>query len=145
MEGKHPGYYEAILQLRECGKEVISFVKEEVEKGGIHAAKVMDVKNGFDFYLADKNFAKGLGKKLREKFGGELKITASLWGRKEGKNIYRLTVLFRCLGIRKGDIVKLGEEDYEVKLMGKHILLRNTRTGKKVQMEYKRVGKLRRK
>jgi len=130
------------LQLRDCGEEVVSFVEEEIAREGIHVAKTAELKGGLDFYLADNDFAKKLGKKLREKFGGETKVTASLWGRKEGKEVYRVTVLFRGLRFKKGDIVVYEGEDYEVKLMGKDIMLKNLKTGEKVHVKYKEMERI---
>lgn len=142
---KHSGYYEAIMQLRDCGDEVVNFVEEEIAKGGIYVAKVVEVKGGLDFYLADNDFAKKLGKRLQEKFGGNTKVTASLWGRKDGKEVFRVTVLFRGLQFRKGDVVIYDGEDHEVKLMGKDIMLKNVKTGEKVHVKYKEMERIRKK
>lgn len=142
---KRPEYYEAILQLRNCDEEVIVFVEGGISEEGIYTAKVRKVKGGLDYYLADSKFTKALGKKLQEKFGGDYKVTASLWGRKEGKEVYRLTVLFRRVGFKKGDIVEYKGEDYVVKLIGKDIMLRNIKTKKKVHVKYKEMKKIRKK
>lgn len=142
---KHPGYYEAILQLRDCRGEVIRFVKGELARERIHIAKIVGIKGGQDFYLADNDFTKKLGKRLREKFGGDTKVTASLWGRKEGKEAYRVTVLFRGLHFKKGDIVVYEGEEYEIKLMGKDIMLKQVKTGEKTHVKYKEMDKIKKK
>ena len=143
--GKHPGYFEAILQLRDCKEEVINFVEEEIGMERIYVAKTIKVRGGIDYYLGDNNFTKKLGKKLREKFGGNLKVTASLWGRKEGKEVYRVTVLFREMEFKKGDVVIFKGEEYEIKLMGKDIMLKNVKAGKKVHVRYKEMDRMRKK
>lgn len=145
ISGKHPGYYEAILQLRDCGEEAGDFVREEVAREGIYVAKEEKVKGGFDIYLGDKNFTRNLGRKLQERFGGEQKVTASLWGRKEGKEVYRLTVLFRGFGFRKGDKVDYRGEEYEVKAMGKEILLQKLETGEKRRVKYREKERIKKK
>ena len=142
---KHSGYYEAVLQLRDCGEEAVAFVEEEVVRERIHVAKTIETKSGLDIYLADNDFAKKLGKKLQAKFGGDTKFTASLWGRKEGKEVFRVTVLFRGLRFKKGDIVIYEGEEHEVKLMGNDILLKNVKTGKKSHVRYKGMEKIRKK
>lgn len=139
---KHPGYFEAVLQLRDCKEEVISFVRREIKQERVGVARVVKVKGGVDYFLAEKDFAKKTGRKLREKFGGDLKTTASLWGRKEGREVFRLTVLFRGIGFKKGDTVVYAGEDYEVKSMGKDILLQNVKTGKKVHLKYKEMERI---
>ncbi len=145
ISGKRPEYYEAVLQLRDCGGEVVRFAEEEIREEGIYVAKTKKVPGGIDYYLADKNFAKSLGKKLRGRFGGDYKITSSLWGRKEGKEVYRLTVLFRGIGFKKGERVVYEGEEYEVKLMGKDIMLQKVKTGEKVHVRYKELEKIKRK
>jgi nonsense-mediated mRNA decay protein 3 len=142
---KHPGYYEAVLQLRDCNEEVVSFVEGEIIREGIHVAKTEELKKGLDLYLADNNFTKGLGKRLQEKFGGDLKVTASLWGRKDGKEVYRVTVMFRSVGFKKGDIVVYEGEEYKVKIMGKDIMLQKVKTGEKVHVRYKEIERIRKK
>ena len=143
-EGKRPEYYEAILQLRECGKEVEHFVQDEIGREGAHIAKVKPVRGGLDYYLADKNFTKSLGKKLVERFGGEYKVTASLWGQKDGKEIYRITVLFRCFRFRKGDLVEYEGKKYLIKMMGeKEIMLQQEQTGEKKRVRYKEMKRIR--
>ncbi len=142
ISGRHQDYFEAVLQLRDCKKEIVKFVEEEIIREKVGVAKIVEVKGGMDYFLADKNFAKQVGKKLQEKFGGETKTTASLWGRKDGREVFRLTVLFRSVGFKRGDAVIYGGEDYEVKSMGKDILLQNMKTGKKAHVRYKEMEKI---
>ncbi|MBI2102228.1 hypothetical protein HYT55_00170 [Candidatus Woesearchaeota archaeon] len=46
LEGKHPGYYEAILQLRNISQDVIDFVEEEIPKMNLSISKVVELKWG---------------------------------------------------------------------------------------------------
>ncbi|MBR9683628.1 hypothetical protein GOV03_03750 [Candidatus Woesearchaeota archaeon] len=145
LTGKHPGYFEAILQLRDCTEEVREFAEGEIIRDEIRVSKVIELKNGVDFYLSDNNFARKLGKKLREKFGGEIQTTASLWGMRKGREVYRVTVLFRGLHFKKGDMVIYEGEEYKVKLMSKDIFLQNVKTGKKVHVRYKKMDQVKKK
>lgn len=138
-EGKHPEYFEAILQLRDVSKEVISFTEKEIIRNKIPLAKKKKVKNGWDYYLADNNYTKSLGKKLQERFGGKHLVTSSLFGKKKGKDIYRITVLFKGIPFKKGEKVEYHGEEYNVKILGKDILLQNSKTGKKAHVKYKDV------
>jgi len=143
LKGKRPEYFEAILQLRDCTEEVRGFVISKIAKNNIGVAKDLKVKGGWDLYLSDNNFTRALGKKLQDKFGGKVQMSASLWGKKEGKEVYRVTVLFRLAGFIKGDIVEYGGEEYKVKMMlEKDILLQHTKTGEKVHVKYKEMGKI---
>ena len=132
-------YFEAILQLREPLPEIIVVVEEEIARAKIPIAKQEEVRNGYDYYVADSNFTKALGKKLQQQFGGELMITASLHTKKDGKDLYRITVLFRPTPFRKGDRVQYKGEVYTVTQMSKEILLQEISTGKKVRVKFKEM------
>lgn len=137
LEGKHPGYYEAILQLRNVSSDVVEFVEGEIPRMGLAVSKVVELKTGVDYYLSDNNLTKMLGKRLQEKFGGELLITATLHTKKKDKDMYRLTILFRQAPFQKGDIVSRDDEEYNVLTMAKEIILQHVRTGKKIHVRYK--------
>ena len=137
LEGKHPGYYEAILQLRNILQDVIDFVEEEIPKMNLSISKVVELKTGVDYFLSDNNLTKMLGKKLQEKFGGEVLITATLHTKKKDKDMYRLTILFRQAPFQKGDTVLRDGEEYAVLTMAKEIILQHVKTGKKVHVRYK--------
>ncbi len=136
LQGKHPQYYEAILQLRNTQQDVMDFVEVEIARAGIPVTKVVELKQGLDYYLADNNFTKALGKKLQQQFGGELLSSASLHTRKNNKDLYRVTILFRSIPFRKGDVVEYQGEPYVITGMGKDILLKNTKTGIKAHLKY---------
>ena len=138
IEGKHIEYYEAILQLREITAEVLEFVKKEIKKAQVHVAKIKEVTNGYDFYLADNSFTRQLGRKLQGKFYGEVLLTTSLVGRKKDKDMHRFTVLFRGISYSKGDVVEYQGEKYVVRGLGQEILLQQTTTGRKVNVKWKK-------
>ena len=95
LEGKHPNYFEAVLQLRECSEPVYQFVKTEIDKVGLKIAQVKKVMKGHDYYTADNSLTRALGKRLQREFGGHLLVTATLHTQKKGKELYRVTVPFR--------------------------------------------------
>jgi NMD protein affecting ribosome stability and mRNA decay len=142
IEGKHPEYYEGVLQLREIKQEVIDFAKKEIKKSGVHVAKTLKTKNGTDIFLSDNDFTRSLGKRLQQKFGGQLLVTASLFGRKSGKEIHRLTVLFRQAHFKKGNKVDFNGDEYLVKMINKDILLQNSLNGKKVHIKFNEIKKI---
>ncbi|MBS3107691.1 hypothetical protein J4468_02140 [Candidatus Woesearchaeota archaeon] len=95
---KHAKYYEAIIQLRPEKQEVLDFILSEVERrDDVFISKIEKLKTGIDIYISSQNFARSLGKKLKNKFKGDVKITRTIFGmqRDTGKIIYRGTVLFR--------------------------------------------------
>lgn len=94
----HANYYEAIIQLRPYTDEVVRFIRDQINKReGVFITKEQTLKTGIDFYVTSQRFATALGKKLKDNFKGELKITRSLHtqDRQTSKKVYRVTILFR--------------------------------------------------
>ncbi len=142
IEGKHPNYYESTLQLRLVNQEIVDYVERELHQSKIPVAKVEEVTNGLDYYIADNQYTLGLGKRLQQRFGGELNVTSSLFSRKDGKEIYRTTVLFRKTPFTKGDIVVYGGDEYLVKAMAKEITLIGVKNKKKLRLKYKGLQRI---
>jgi len=144
-EEKHALYYEAILQLRDVSQEVVDYVEDEIERVKLKVAKTVPLKNGIDYYLSNNSLTRALGKRLRIRFGGDIKETASLWGVKKDREVYRVTVLFRGVPFRKNDIVIYEGEEYKVKILGKDIMLQNVKHGKKVHLRYDDMNRIKKK
>ena len=91
-------YYEAIIQIRHKNQEVLNFVKTETKKRkDLLIIRESEFKYGLDLYLTSQRFARALGKKLKKRFDGELKLTRTLhtFDRKTSKKVYRVTISFR--------------------------------------------------
>ena len=145
LEGMHGLYFEATLQLRDVSQEVIDFAEEEIHRLKLHVAKVVNLKNGRDYFLSDNTLARRIGKNLQEKFGGKTEETASLWGVKKDREVYRVTVLFRGVNFKKNDLVIYQGEEYQVKILGKDIMLKHIKTGKKEHVRYKNMREIKKK
>jgi nonsense-mediated mRNA decay protein 3 len=50
---------------------------------------------GWDFYLTDTLAARSLARLVKQRLGAELKESATLWGRKDGHDVYRVTICLR--------------------------------------------------
>ena len=137
MQGKRPEYFEATLQLREITNEVEEYVRTELKKSGVHIAKEKPLPNGFDFYLSDSDFTQNLGRRLQDKFGGEYVVSPKLFSHKDGRSIYRLTILFRGLPCKKGDKIMYRGEEYIVLVVSKELTLQHTQTNKKLHLKQK--------
>jgi len=140
MQGKHPNYYEALLQLRDVSPEIIEFAENEIDRVKLLVSKQKELKNGMDYYCSDSSLTRALGKRLQDKFGGELKVTATLHTKKDNKELYRTTVLFREAQFKKGDEVKYLGETYLVRSMDGKIFLQNLKTGEKIHLKYKEMS-----
>ena len=138
LEGKHSRYFEGILQIRNINEAVVAFVEKDLGEGHIAVSDVRKVKNGKDYFISDNDYTRAIGKRLQQKFGGQLIYSSSLHTQVKGKDAYRLTALFRLPGFSKGDTVNYGGDIFRVKAMGKDIVLigigKNT---KKLHLKYR--------
>ncbi|MBW2984519.1 hypothetical protein KY361_05360 [Candidatus Woesearchaeota archaeon] len=135
-------YYEGILQLRNPNGLVMDFINKQMEnKEGVFISKRVKVINGVDLYFSSQRFLQNLGRKLQKTFGGELKISTKLHTvhRLTSKRIYRVNVLFRLPTVKKGDIVRIRGEDFEIIGMGRKVIGRSKETGKKARLEYEEL------
>ena len=120
-------YYEAILQVRGPGKslperteaEVDKFVKDRVSSmrkssREVFLSKVDRVKGGLDFYFSTTPAARSIAREIESSMCAEYKESSSLWGRRDGKEIYRMTFMVRFQGFARGDVIERGSEMYYV-------------------------------
>ena len=145
QEDRHALYFEAILQLRDVEEEVVNFVEDEIERVKLKVAKTVPFKNGIDYYLSNNSLTRALGKRLKDKFGGDIKVTSSLWGVKKDREVYRVTVLFRGVPFKKNDLVIYEGDEYKVKILAKDIFLQEIKTGKKVHLKYDQMNQIKKK
>ena len=86
------GYFESIIQLRaenrDIEKEEIDRAKElideAIEKSNHSFAfisKVVERKEGVDYYIGDRNLAKKVARRIEEELGGKLTESKKLSGR----------------------------------------------------------------
>jgi nonsense-mediated mRNA decay protein 3 len=54
-----------------------------------------ELPEGWDFYVTDTLAARALARLLKSRLGAEFKESATLWGRKKGKDVYRVTLCLR--------------------------------------------------
>jgi len=106
---KYSGYYEAIIQLRGPENSIIDALKEirsEFENNiKEFVLKEEKVKGGIDVYVSSYKLARKIIRRLHEEYGGEIKETTSLHTRKEGKDVYRFTYLYRVPEFYRGSIL----------------------------------------
>ncbi len=134
MKLSRPDYYQGILQLRDVNEEILGFVQNQIKKrSDVAITKTIKYANGVDLYMTSQKFIRILGKKLKDSFGGELKISAKLHTRnKQGKDLYRVNVLFKLSKYKKGDIALVRGDEVRLINIGKKIFARNLKTGKRV-------------
>ncbi|MEK6948698.1 MAG: NMD3-related protein, partial [Nanoarchaeota archaeon] len=102
-------YYQGILQLRDVNEQILNFVLAQIKnRADVAITRTVRFSNGIDLYITSQKFIRILGKKLKDSFGGELKISSKLHTKnRQGKDLYRVNVLFRLLKYKRGDTVSV--------------------------------------
>lgn len=136
MKLARSNYFQGILQLRDVNDEILSFVHNQIKKrSDVAVTRTVKFPNGVDLYITSQKFIRILGKKLKESFGGELKTSSKLHTKnRQGKDLYRVNVLFRPSKYKKGDVVSVRGESVKLISIGRKIFARNMKTGKKMKI-----------
>jgi len=93
---KNSSYYEAIIQVRPKDEKLLNFIKKDIGTSKkSHITKFEESKHGYDLYVTDKSYIKNILPKVSSKFNIESKFSRTLFGKKEGKLVYRVTLLLR--------------------------------------------------
>ncbi len=136
----HSEYFEGILQLRAPNKEILDFVLDSAEdQKQIMITKQKKVKNGIDLYFTSNKFLQSIGKRLKKKFCGELKTSTKLFSRNKqtSKDIFRLTVLFRHIPYKVGEIIEYNGDKIKILSLGARVHAKDISTGRKIILNYK--------
>lgn len=146
---QHGGYWEAKVQFRGSKRilskddleraydivESIVGAREEKDKDAF-ITKIENIHDGLDFYLGSKSLGKTISKRLASEFGGELKESYKLIGKKDGKEIFRTTYSVRAQDFRVGDFIQQKNKVLEVqKISSNKILLRALDTGENISVK----------
>ncbi|MBW2997444.1 hypothetical protein KY349_03855 [Candidatus Woesearchaeota archaeon] len=133
-------YFEGTLQIREATPELLDFVRRDIAKhakDGVHVTKESGKGKNLDLRLTSAKYLRVIGKKLKQKFNGELTETSKLFSRNKqtSKEIHRTTVLFKMRNYKIGDVVKSRGRKVKIKTIGKRVSGVDIETGKKVFVE----------
>ncbi len=127
-------YFEGILQIRDGNQELITWVHNRIKTDGkARIAKEKKVTNGIDLYLNDQHYLQNLGRKIKEKFTGILKISMRqhTTDKMTSKLVYRVTVLFKMLPFKKGDILTVHGEPVELLRVANKAQVKDVKSGAK--------------
>ena len=138
------GYYEGILQMRGCTDEAVRFARDSINSAeGVQITKEMNVRGGVDFFITSNKFLKKLGKMLKSRFTGIIKMTSKLHteDKQSGKKVYRGTILFRMPSFSVGDVGMLNGDEVKILSIGDKVMLQDTKSGKKFRKNFDEVNK----
>ncbi len=135
-------YFQGIIQLRNPNEAIIDFLRRELAANRhkhIFVGQEKKVKNGIDLYVSSNKFAINVGRKMYNAFGGVLKINEKIHtlDRQSGKDLYRVSVLFRPLDCVKGDVIVVGKKIIRVTDIGRKLTGVNLLSGKHEVISYK--------
>ena len=144
-EPRRREYFEGDVQLRNVEQEVIDFSIKWLEHKKVDIPKMLWHKNGADIYVSDRRAAKKLGLELQEKFGGMIKLTATLFtfDNQSAKDVYRVTMLFKQFPYSKGDSITFKGKTYIVRAAKKDVFVENDQTKEMKHIRYADLEKSR--
>lgn len=119
------GYFEAVIQVRgkiDSEREVDEIVKRHVNEKKSFISKKEKVRGGIDYYIGNKKAARKAAQEIKDSLKGELTVSSSLVGMKDGKRIYRDTYSIRVPEYT-GKFVKLNDKLYRIASYGKKVEL----------------------
>jgi NMD protein affecting ribosome stability and mRNA decay len=132
---QHTGdYFEGILQVRGEDEKLLEWIHNRIiSDGKARIAKEKKVRNGVDLYVSDQHYLQNLGRKIKERFPGILKVSKRLHtvDKMTSKNLYRVTVLFKVLPFKRGDIITIHGEQVEILNIGHKAQIKNVKSGAK--------------
>lgn len=140
-------YYEAIIQLRGLDnltekqlEDLLQKVRDDtgsasIKDPNVFISKEEKVRGGYDFYMGENSFARQMAQRLHDRFGGEMKWSSSLFGRKLGRDIYRHTYLVRLPGFLVGDYLVNDKGAFLVTKVYKRVQVRNLRTQRDINID----------
>ena len=118
------GYYEAVVQIRAEGRfpdeneqqQMVELVDEVVERQYQRGDRfsfitsAQELPEGTDIYLGSNSCARQACRLAVERFGCKYSESPTLSGKKDGKDIYRITYSLRLPRLVPGDIIRVGED-----------------------------------
>ena len=123
---KAGNYFEATVQLRSAGRRLedselqqmrasLDSLRAEMQPDPMFfVTKEGPVQGGYDIVLGSKGLARTWGRKLIQRWGGQVKETNSVVGRKDGVDLTRLTLLYRRPAFDVGDVVRWRDDLWRI-------------------------------
>lgn len=140
-------YFEAIIQFRGLDgftdkqlDDLLQNVRDaaysaSAKDPNVFISKEEKVRGGYDFYMGENSFARQISQRLHDKYGGEMKWTSSLFGRKLGKDLYRHTYLVRLPGFLVGDYLVSEKGAFLVTKIYRRVQVRDLNTHRELNID----------
>ncbi|WP_292485451.1 60S ribosomal export protein NMD3 [Methanohalobium sp.] len=129
------GYFEGIVQIRgtnrvpdkneveNCIRIANDVIDRMYKKGERFAfiSKSVESKHGIDLYIGSSNTSRQICKQIESELGGKFSESPTLFGQKDGKEIYRVTFSMRLPEFKAGDIIEYKDRVIEIKNSGNRV------------------------
>ncbi len=147
-------YYEGVVQVRATERPLAPEEMRRVldEAGGFDVARAEAEAGGLDLFIESERETERLARHLAGVLGGTTSASPKVAGRRDGREIYRVSRVVRLRPFRAGDVVRLAARGDEALLRvegwkGKNLLGTDLATGRRRSVEAAgavRVGEVQR-
>lgn len=139
-------YFESTIQLRGEGRvryevieRVLSYARklcDEYERSekSFFVSSIKQTRGGVDIELSSNTIGAAVAKKVAQRFGADVVPTRKLFGRRNGKEVYRTTFLVRVAMFNPGDYVEHRGEYFRVSKSSETIVLNPLRGGMQLRI-----------
>jgi 60S ribosomal export protein NMD3 len=139
-------YYEATIQIRGSGDKPTKEIQNECTQIALSLAdacyregdqlsfiqEIRVTKGGLDIILGSTQLGRKIAKTLMKRLGGKILETSKLIGKKDGRDVFRTTILIRLPRFKRGDFVSWRGDIFEVTgFEGKRTQLISINNGRK--------------
>ncbi|RLI91875.1 MAG: hypothetical protein DRO89_03160 [Candidatus Altiarchaeales archaeon] len=111
-------YYEAVIQFRT--KKPVT----DLDLNPRFISKIKRVRGGFDLYVISSGYARQLRRRFDD-LGFQIRESSKLVGKKNGKNVYRISISIEEPDFEEGDFLRYGGDIIQVLRRGKRSICRN--------------------
>lgn len=147
------GYYAGIVQIRADDRipsdEELTMA-EEIAYSGLGDAdfisKETKLKEGLDIYVSSMECGRRISRQIVKKLGGGFSESRKLYGKKDGRNVYRVSFSVRLPAFTEGEKVEIGDKVFSVVKVRKEkgIACVDVATGERTFLKKKETNKARR-
>ena len=123
------GYYESTIQVRATNRrpdlyerirvdKIAHDVEDTVQEAGDRLSfitRIDDIRDGVDIIVSSHSIGAMISRQIVTEMGGKITRHPKLVGEKEGRKLYRVTILLRLPQFRQGDVITYKNRYYEVR------------------------------
>ncbi|MFH1721435.1 MAG: NMD3-related protein [Candidatus Altiarchaeota archaeon] len=115
------GYFEAVIQIRDDKRPTYEPEEEFI-------SQFLRVRGGWDYYLTSQPYAEKFTN-LLHKWGFLVKKTTKIYGKKDGKDVFRFSYSVKRPDFKEGDVLGFKDNPYVVLNVKNNVQLRSLQNG----------------